>query len=80
MPGHFEPLLFHQAKTINQIAVMVWLIVFILLFIILSIYSGFITAHIIKNEGARGLVQSFRAMWHSAEYQKTNAMHLPMWP
>lgn len=63
MPGHFEPLLFHQAKAINQIAVMVWLIVFILLFIILSVYSGFITAHIIKNEGTHGLVQSFRAMW-----------------
>ena len=56
------PIMLNQQKSINQIAVMVWLIVFILLFIILSIYSGFITAHIMKNEGAHGLVQSFKAI------------------
>lgn len=62
MEGEFVPIMLNQQKSINQIAVIVWLIVFILLFIILSVYSGFITAHIVKNEGTRGFVQSFRAM------------------
>ena len=62
MEGEFVPIMLNQQKSINQIAVIVWLIVFILLFIILSVYSGFITAHIVKNEGAHGFVQSFEAM------------------
>ena len=44
--------------------------VFILLFIILSVYSGFVTAHIVKNEGTRGFVQSFKAMWWQQKFHQ----------
>ena len=57
LEGQFVPIMLNQQqKSINQIAVIVWMIVFILLFVILSVYSGFITAHIVKHEGATGLV------------------------